>query len=89
MVYEQNPRLTPTPPKLLEEYAKTYTKAPLDELAGRPSNDKQRQAAILETGRLAAKLHALEKSCAITDHTQAEHLKSAEAKVRACLKILS
>jgi hypothetical protein len=75
--------------KLLEKYAKTYTKATLDDLAGRPSNDKQRQAAILETGRLAAKLHALGKSCAITDHTQAEHLTSAEAKVRACLKILS
>ena len=74
---------------ILEKYATLYTKPFLDELSQRPTSDQQRRQAVAETIRLAAKLHALTQSCAVTDPKHSEHLASAEEKVSNCLKVLS
>jgi hypothetical protein len=74
---------------ILEQYATLYTKAFLDDLSKRPTSDPQRRQAIVETIRLASKLHALTQSSAVTDPKHSKHLATAEEKVSNCLKTLS
>jgi hypothetical protein len=75
--------------KILEKYARLYTKVFLDALSRRPLDDPQRRQAISETIRLAAKLHALAGSRVVSDPEHAKHLQMAEQKVRTCLTMLS
>ena len=75
--------------QILEKYAKLYTRAFLDDLSRRPVQDDQRRLAIMETIRMAAKIHALIQSCAVTDPEHVKHLATAEQKIRACLTMLS
>jgi len=74
---------------VLEKYARTYTPKVLDVLSKRAPNDNRRRLAIIETIRLAAKMHALSESCAVSDPEHLKHLASAEQKVRMCLTMLS
>lgn len=74
---------------ILEQFAKTYTKEHLEEVSKRPAGDPERQKAIIETRRLAAKIHALAKSSAATNPEQLKHFATAEQKIRTCLKILA
>lgn len=73
----------------LEEYAKTYTPGIIMALARQPAGDTRRSQAIVTTNRLAAKLHALANSPAVTDPEHLKHLASAEQKVRTCLTRLT
>jgi hypothetical protein len=74
---------------VLEKYARTYTPKVLDVLSRRPVGDTRRRLAIVETIRLAAKMHALGESCAVSDPEHLKHLTSAEEKIRMCLTMLS
>jgi len=74
---------------VLEKYARTYTPKVLDVLSKRPAGDTRRRLAIVETIRLAAKMHALARSSAVSDPEHLQHLASAEQKVRMCLTMLS
>jgi len=74
---------------VLEKYARTYTPKVLDVLSRRPANDNRRRLVLVETIRLAAKMHALAQSCAVTDPEHLKHLTAAEEKVRTCLAMLS
>jgi hypothetical protein len=74
---------------VLEKYAKLYTRPVLDALAKQPAEDDRRRLAIMESIRLASKMHALSQSNVVTDPTHFKHLVSAEQKIRACLKVLA
>ena len=74
---------------VLEKYARTYTPKVLDVLSKRAPNDNRRRLAIMETIRLAAKMHALSESCAVSDPEHLKHLTAAEQKIRMCLTMLS
>lgn len=74
---------------VLEKYARTYTPKVLDVLSRRPAGDTRRRLAIVETIRLAAKMHALGGSSAVNDPEHLKHLTSAEQKVRMCLTMLA
>ena len=74
---------------VLERYSRAYTPEALQALSRQPAGDDRRHQAIVETIRLAAKIHALARSCAVTDPEQVKHLDSTEQKVRTCLTMLS
>jgi len=73
---------------VLEKYAKLYTRPFLDDLAMRPIENEQKRLAVMESLRLASKLRALAKSCAVTEPEHRKHLELAEQKVRNCLGLL-
>ncbi|MBL7219858.1 MAG: hypothetical protein ISS69_07085 [Phycisphaerae bacterium] len=73
----------------LEKYAAVYTHEKIEALSRQPAGNKQRCKAIMSTNRLAAKLHALARSCAVGDPEHIRHLNAAERKVRNCLTVLS
>jgi len=73
----------------LEKYAAAYTHEKLEALSRQPAGSEQRHKAIISTNRLAAKLHALARSCAAGDPEHIRHLNAAEQKVRNCLTVLS
>lgn len=75
--------------KVLEKYAGTYTPKFLEALSRQPADNDQRRQAIMETIRLAAKMHALAQSCAVSDPEHLKHLTATEQKVRMCLTMLS
>ena len=75
--------------KVLELYAKTYPPKVLEVLSRRSVDDSRRRLVVVETIRLAAKMHALAQSCAVTDPEHLKHLISAEQKIRMCLTMLS
>ena len=74
---------------ILENYARIYTPKLIEALSKRPAGDDKRRLAILETIRLAAKIHALARSCVVTDPEQRKHFASAEQKLRTCLTMLA
>lgn len=74
---------------VLEKYARVYTRPVLDALARQPVEDDRRRLAIMESIRLASKMHTLSQSSVVTDPAHFKHLVTAEQKIRACLQVLA